>query len=343
MIKNSSIIVESNINSGIGRYAWNLYNLGFFENFMHFAYNGKSDFENYITFSKYWKINTIISYYIGGPFKSYVKKYKFIHLSSPFIFHLAKYNQNIVGTIHDLFPIQYLQKKDIKNWFIKNLKFIPKLKGVIVISDHIKRQIEEMYKEVEFTRIHHWIDDKNFKPRDRMLIREKLNLDKEKIYLLNVSRDVPRKNIDLLPKIMNNLDDRFILIRIGETNRIIDKFKNRNQVIPLINVDESVYPLYFNASNLLIHTSIDGGFEIPFIEAIFSDLPVISFDIPISREVLRDKGIFVKFDKDDPNEWVEMIYKYYDKRIDYGELKEYYRPERAKKEYENFYKKIGWL
>jgi hypothetical protein len=45
-------------------------------------------------------------------------------------------------------------------------------------------------------------------------------------------------------------------------------------------------------------------------------LPVISFDIPISREVLRDKGIFVKYDKDDPNEWVEMIYKYYDMKID---------------------------
>ncbi|MGC9123349.1 MAG: glycosyltransferase [Thermoplasmata archaeon] len=143
------------------------------------------------------------------------------------------------------------------------------MKGVIVISDHIKRQLEELFKEVEFTRIHHWIDYKNFKPRDRVLIREKLNLDRKKIYLLNVSRDVPRKNIDLLPKIMNNLDDRFILIRIGETNRIIDKFKKRNQVIPLVIVDETVYPLYFNASNLLIHTSIDGGFEIPFIEAIF--------------------------------------------------------------------------
>lgn len=50
MIKNSAIITDGNLKSGIGRYAWNLFKLGFFENFAHLSYNGKSDFDNHVFF-----------------------------------------------------------------------------------------------------------------------------------------------------------------------------------------------------------------------------------------------------------------------------------------------------
>jgi len=62
-----------------------------------------------------------------------------------------------------------------------------------------------------------------------------------------------------------------------------------------------------------------------YLEAIFSDLPVITFDIPIAKEVLRDKGIFVYLGKDklDPDEWVDKILKYYDHRPNYDGLKKY--------------------
>ncbi|MGC8663898.1 MAG: glycosyltransferase [Thermoplasmata archaeon] len=343
MLKKSTIITDGNLKSGIGKYAWNLYNLGFFEKFAHLSYNGISDFENHVFLTKHWGLNTFISYYIGGPYKKYIKDFNYVHASSPVHFHLVKYNKNMVGTIHDFFAIQYPQTKMINFWFVKNLKFLQKLKGVVVISDHIRQQAEEMFKDIEFIRIHLWIDNDNFKSREKDMVRKKLNLEKEKIYLLNVSRDVPRKNIDLLPKIINKLDERFVLIRIGETDRIIDQFKNRKQVISLLAVDENIYPLYFNASNLLIHTAIDGGFELPFIEALFSDIPILTFNMPISKEVLRDKGIYINFNKDDPTEWVDMIYKYFDKKIDYGDLKNYYKPERAKKEYETFYRNLGWL
>ncbi|MEM3272254.1 MAG: glycosyltransferase [Thermoplasmatales archaeon] len=343
MIEKSVIITDSRLKTGIGRYAWNLYQFGFFEKFAHLSYEGISDFENHIYFTKHWGINTLTSYYVGGPYKKYVKKFDYVYVSSPSHFHLIKYNKNIAGTIHDFFPIQYPQTKYVKIWFEKNLKFLPELKGVVVISDYIKQQAEEMFKNIEFTRIHQWVNNNQFMPRNKNEIRKKLGLDNDKIYLLSVSRDVPHKNIDILPKIMNKLDDRFILIRIGEINRIINQFNNKKQIIPLIDIDDNIYPLYFNASNILIHTAIDGGFEAPFIEAMSSDLPVMTFNMPISREVLKDKAIYINFNKDDPNEWVDMIYKYYDKKIDYGDLKDYYKPERARKDYERFYKSLGWL
>ncbi|MEM3256262.1 MAG: glycosyltransferase, partial [Thermoplasmatales archaeon] len=282
MIEKSVIITGGGLKTGIGRYAWNLYQLGFFEKFADLSYEGISDFKNHIYFTKHWGINTLTSYYVGGPYKKYIKKFDFVHASSVKHFHLIKYNRNIAGTIHDFLAIQYPQNKYVKKWFEKNLKFLPLLKGVVVISDYIKQQAEQMFKNMEFTRIHLWVNNNQFMPRNKNEIRKKLGLDINKIYLLSVSQDVPRKNIDILPKIMNKLDDRFILIRIGETNRILNQFNNKKQVIPLININDDVYPLYFNASNILVHTAIDGGFEFPFIEAMLSDLPVMTFDMPIS-------------------------------------------------------------
>jgi glycosyltransferase involved in cell wall biosynthesis len=208
----------------------------------------------------------------------------------------------------------------------------------VVISDHIKKQAEEMFKDVEFTRIHQWVDSNNFRKREKEIVREKLNLEHDKIYLFNVGRDVPRKNIDLLPKILNKLDDRFVLIMIGNFDRIYNNFKNKNNVLILENVSDNDFPLYYNASDLLIHTSIDGGFEYPYIEAIASNLNIISFDMPISREVLKGKGILIPLiNKNDPTEWIDAILKNYDKKTDYGDLIDYYKPERARKEYEKFY------
>lgn len=345
MIEKSTVISQGDKKSGIGKYAWELYQLGFFENIAHLSFNGLSDFKNHIYFTKHWGVNTLTSYYIGGPYKKYVRDFEHIHVSSPPLFHLVKYNKNMAGTIHDFIAMnnEYAPKISVKRFFKKNLKFVPKLKGIVVISDHVKLEAEEMFKDVEFKRIHQWVDDNRFTKMDRNDARKKLGLDNDKIYLLNVSRDVPRKNIDILPKIMNKLDERFVLIRIGEIDRIINQFNNKKQVIPLINVDDDIYPFYFNASNILIHPVLDGGFERPLIEAVFSDLPVMTFKIPISKEVLRDKAIFINLNKDNPDEWVDMIYKYYDKKIDYGDLKDYYKPERAKKEYEKFYKNLGWL
>ena len=340
MIQNSLVVTDSGFKSGVGKYAWGLYNFGFFENFCHLSYNGKSDFKNYVFLTNYWGINTLTSYYIGSVYKKYVQKFNFVHASSIPHFHLVKYNKNMAGTLLDFFGLEYPMSRYIYSWTKKNLKYLPKLRGIVVISDYIKKSAEQKYPNLEFNRIHLWLDDQRFQIRDKNFVRKKLSLDESKVYLLNVSRDVPRKNIDVLPPIINKLDERFVLIRIGDTGRIIDKFKNKNQIIQLLNVPDDLYSLYFNASNMLLHTSIDGGFEIPYLESIFSNLPVVTYDLPISKEVLRDKAIFINMSKNktDPEDWVEKILKYYDQKIEYGNLKDYYKPERAKKEYEYFYK-----
>ncbi len=345
MIPNSIIVTNWDYKSGTGKYAWNLYKLGFFENFLHLSYNCISEFQNHICFSKRWSVNILTSLYIGGVYKKAVLNKDFVHSAGQDQFHLVRYNKNTVGTLHDLFGFTYSKNFLQKHFHNKNINFIPKLKGVITISDRVKSEIEKIFPDVDFVRIHHWLDDPNFKIRDKIETRRKLGLNTDKIYLLNVARDAPRKNIDLLPNILNKLDERFVLIRIGDTKRILPKFKNKNQVIEILNVPDEQYALFFNAADMLVHTAIDGGFEIPYLEAIFSNLPIITFDLPISREILRDRGIFVNLgnDKLNPDDWVDKILKYYDHRPDYNDLKNYYSKERAKKEYESFYRSLGFL
>ncbi len=347
MIKNSVIITESDYKSGIGKYAWYLYNLGLIENFFHLSYNGKSDFKNHIYFTNKWGVNVLYSYFMGGVYKKAVENMNFVHVSSLHHFHMVKYNKNTVGTLHDLFGIIYPMSKTFYYWVKMNLKFMNKLQGVVVISDHTKRMAENMFPDIDFKRIHHWLDDPYFVVRDKLEARKRLGLNEDKIYLLNVSTDIPIKNIDVLPNIFNKLDDRFVLIRIGDSERIVHKFKNKKQIIKIRDdvLSDEEYALYFNASDMLIHPVIDGGFERPYLEAIFSDLPIVTFDIPISKEVLKNHGIFVSLGKDklDPEEWVDKILNYYDHKPDYSDLKEYYSKHRAKKEYENFYKSLAYI
>jgi hypothetical protein len=134
MIKNSLLVSDENLKSGIGRYAWNLYNLGILENFCHFSYSGMGDFESYISQTNSWFINTFISYYIGGVYKNHVRKYNFIHVASLGLFHLIKYNKNMVGTIHDLFPLRYETPCFYKRFWEKNMRYVFSLKGVVTIQ-----------------------------------------------------------------------------------------------------------------------------------------------------------------------------------------------------------------
>jgi len=80
---------------------------------------------------------------------------------------MDKYNKNAVGTLRDLLAIAYPQNKLHSYFFKMNLKFISKLKAV-VISDRTKEEAEEIFPDVYFKRIYLWFDHPNFKPRDKI-------------------------------------------------------------------------------------------------------------------------------------------------------------------------------
>ena len=267
-------------------------------------------------------------------YSNYVKNKSLVHFTSPDWFHLAKYNKNSYGTIHDFFPLTWSDTNPRYNiYFINELNYVNKLRKVVVISDYIKKQANELYPNAQIERIHNWTDD-SYKPRDKDEARKKLGLPLDKIILLNVSTDQSRKNIKILPKIMNKLDDQFLLIRIGKSEKILKDFKKNNYIIyNYVKKDE--LPLYYNAADMLLAPSFDEGFDFPIIEAINSGINVVASNIPVHKEIMFGHNYLV--DPNDVEEWVNAIIKASYNKPEWSDLADYYKKERALKEYKKFY------
>ena len=334
--------------SGVGTYSNLLFKLGFFDDNALFKIRKNDDEMGYSIIVKYnfnpHGLMNYLSINFESKYSRIIKKYDFVHVTSPDFFHLSKYHKNMVGTVHDIFPIDDKISKSAysifyRHYFKKELEYMKNLKGVVVDSNHIKKKLLSRYPDINLTVIHIWTDD-NFKIRDKMEARKKLGLPLDKIILLNVSSDQPRKNISILPKIMNNLDDQYFLVRIGPSNKIIKNFKNKNYKI-IEKVNSENFPYYFNASDILLDPSKNEGFGIPIIEAINSSLPVIASNIEVFKEILGNQYKYFA-DPDNPENWIDLIENFSNIKYTYPEeIKEYYKKERAKVEFLEFYKKVG--
>ncbi len=252
IMENSAIITSQPITTGIGVYSYNLFDLGLFSELALFTYK-KTNPEGF-TFSLIPHHNIILnefyvfsSLFFVSDWGKYVSNKCVVHFAAPDWFHLAKYNKNSYGTIHDFFiltwPFTYTLPK--RFYFRNELKYISKLKKVTVYSDYVKKQVNERYPNVQVERIHLWTDE-SFKPHEKNEARKKLGLPSNKIILLNVSSSEKRKNTFLLPQIMNMLGDQFLLIRIGQSVHIKNEFKKNNFKF-FNNLPKYIMPLYYNA------------------------------------------------------------------------------------------------
>ncbi|MEM3282082.1 MAG: glycosyltransferase [Candidatus Micrarchaeaceae archaeon] len=338
------------IKSGVGTYSNLLFKLGFFDEKSFFKIKNSDDESGYSLIIKYdfnpHGLMTYLSTFVESKYSKIVQKYDFVHVTSPDFFHLSKYNKNMVGTVHDIFPLDDKISKRAysvfyRQYFKKELKYLKNLRGIIVNSNHIKHKLELLFPDIDFNVIHLWTSD-NFIYRDKTEARKKLSLPLDKIILLNVSSDQPRKNISILPKILNKLGDHYYLVRIGPSNKIKKEMKYKNYKF-IDKVDDDYYPYYFNASDILLDPSKNEGFGRPIIEAINSDLPVIASNIDIFKEILgSDYKYFADYDNFE--DWIDIIENFSTTKNVYSyQMKNYYREERAKTDYINFYKKIGVL
>lgn len=245
---------------------------------------------------------------MGKLFLKDLRRFDFVFLSDQSVFFISKYFNKSSGILHDFFPLYNgFECKKYRKWVELNLKYMQEMRAVIVPSDYIKKMAEERFPYIQFKRIHHFVSD-DFRERDRIEARRMLGLDENKIILLSVSTKEIRKNNALLARVMNRLDGDYILLKIGSAEGIVQNLKDKRKLIEVKNVPYDIYPLYFNASDLLIFPSPDEGFGLPVIEAIKSRIPVIASDIPVMREITWNRVPLV--DPMDDEKWVEFILKY---------------------------------
>jgi glycosyltransferase involved in cell wall biosynthesis len=148
---------------------------------------------------------------------------------------------------------------------------------------------------------------------------------------------------------MSHLDDEYVLVRIGPISKITSAIPKHKLISPGEIVGPSLYPIYFNAADVLLMPSLSEGFGRPVIEALNSGLPVIASDIGAFREILGDDYPLL-VNPALPLEWVSKLKDVISSANStshsrlLAKVKDgYYRAPRAKAQFTSLFRKVGVL
>ena len=331
--------------TGVGKYAQDLYLLLAPESkIFQFLFNRKfldSFYKQPYTGFKSPLLNYAIS---GLAFKSGINLIDYssdiIHITSQTIKPIFK-NKNMVITIHDIIPFHRNVENDnmmenIKQHFIKKyIREYMKYDNIVTLTSHIKNQIisEFNVNEKNITVIPPYIPDSFFPLSGKEQLRKELGLPLDKRLILSISSDQPRKNLQMVKRVMANLDDSFKLVRVGTP--IGDS-------ITFNNVDIVKLNKIYNASDMLFLPTKEEGFGYPVVEAFSTGLPVLSSNIDVLKEMTNGAALLIN--PEELKENVEGVYsimdnhEYYTKK-GYGRAK-YYSSSAVKKQLVSYYNSI---
>jgi len=145
------------------------------------------------------------------------------------------------------------------------------------------------------------IDLKLFHPEDRI----------KDFDLLFIGRLEDQKNIELLSKVLADLNLRSLIIGKGSRMRFVKDAMNKNSGIHWIDmVENSTLPDYYNASRCFILLSEYEGNPKVSLEAMACGLPVIGMDSPGIREcvITGVNGIIVNNDADEITRQISSLF-----------------------------------
>lgn len=340
--------------TGVGTYVDELRQVSRFDHTVFFKIRSRDSEEGFDTVVKAplnpVGLGTYLSMYGPSVWSRAIARYDFVHLASANYANLWRYNRNMVATIHDLFPLergvigsQY--PPYYRLYYRHEVSALSKLRGVVAISQTVAAKFHEMVPDSECSVVHQWAGEQ-FRPRSKQSSREALGLPLDKILILSVGTSAPRKNLSLLGKIMDRLSPEFHLVRVGDPSACFETLSHA-RMTSFFGVSNQLYPLFFNAADLLVMPSLDEGFGFPIAQAVNSGLPLVASDIPVFREILGSYPNLLSLR--DQEAWVELVRAVADHSAtretnsdpSYTCMDGYFRAERAKGDYRAFYKKVG--
>ena len=219
----------------------------------------------------------------------------------------------LLGKISDYKTISFLQDPYIE--MIKKCQPISmywraKLRGRQTMQDKLKKQKESlensirvtnsnymsnMYSELgDFTVIPLGVNSELFHPMDKIEMRKKYNIPKDKTVKIFVGSQHPVKGFDKITKMINENQDIFWILVLKD-NKIPD---GHNYKV-FVKVSQNILSELYNCADVCVSRSITESFGLSLVEAMFCNIPV---DVP-------KIGIFWDWEPDMENARTEAFKK----------------------------------
>ena len=236
------------------------------------------------------------------------------HTNGHVAYGLKKLGKSVVVTCHDL--VQYVYPEILKNQsrfpalsmavWQHSVRGIAAADGAIAISSNTAQDVTK-WLNVEPAKVSVVLNgvDPSFRVLEPQIVaewREKHIRSPEEICLLNVGSNHQRKNIETVLKVVKQLADRDVSIRLW---KIGEQFTNeQQQFIEANNLAEHItflgkpnheeLVLLYNAADILLAPSLYEGFGLTILEAMGCGTPTITSNVSSLPEVAGNAAVLVE-------------------------------------------------
>ncbi len=236
------------------------------------------------------------------------KNYDIVHITSQRLGLLALNNKQFLITYHDVFPYTFNILKDKELVKLYNHGILIRLRHVLFL---LTTRFNG-FRKVFFISVSHYTESQVsfilrystelmtvipfpiliYNSPNKIDIRKKYNIPNASIIVLFVGTDEPRKNSKLKYGIINSDLQNFYFINIGPLNKDSIAYSARGRLLSLTNIGKNELQDIYNIADIYISPSFDEGFDVPILEAFFSNTLVVCSDIPVHHEIMGENAIF---------------------------------------------------
>lgn len=243
-----------------------------------------------------------------SPFIQTGNAYDIIHSNIEYGYAFRKKSTPLVVTVLHIVTEEFLTRyyETAQKMYYRTIinyikKSICKANYIVAISKSSAAQIKSISDVKNIRTIYCGVDTELFKP-----ILIEVDPYPDKVKLLFVGNLTKRKGVDLLPQIMNKLDNRFVLFYTTGL-RIAKKIFSDNRMIPIgsLTVNELVY--WYNLCDICLLPSRLEGFGYVIAEAMACGKPVAATNCSSLPEIVNDGENGFLCQIDDVDDFVDKI------------------------------------
>lgn len=210
----------------------------------------------------------------------------------------------VIVSIHDILPLtkpedyvglRHMLIRALTGWTTKRAKTL------LTVSNTVKQEMEENLPSAKgkIKAVYNGVDHAFF------LQKKVENRPVEDEYLLYTGAIEPRKNLEILfeaySEVCSQITRKLTLILAGMTRdqayaaklfTLAEKCQQNGRIIFTGFLTEEQYLEYLQSASIFLAPSRGEGFDLPPLEAMACQVPVICSDIPVHRELFNDAALF---------------------------------------------------